>query len=152
MIVRRTYFNVAFGMKSWLLTTDHKRIALLYLVSVTLMFFVGGAAATLIRLNLLTPTGGLVTADTYNKLFSAHGIIMIFFFLVPVVPAVLGNFFLPMMIGARDLAFPRLNLASWYVYMIGAGLILWVIFSGGIDTGWTFYTPFSSKSSHTTVI
>ena len=146
------YLNVAYGVKSWLLTTDHKRIALLYLVSVTLMFFVGGAAATLIRLNLLTPTGGLVTADTYNKLFSAHGIIMVFFFLVPVVPVVLGNFFLPMMIGARDLAFPRLNLASWYVYMVGGVLILWVIFSGGVDTGWTFYTPFSSKASHTNVI
>jgi len=146
------YLNVAFGLKSWLLTTDHKRIALLYLISVTLMFFVGGAAAVLIRLNLLTPTGGLVSADTYNKLFSAHGIIMVFFFLVPVVPTVLGNFFLPLMIGARDLAFPRLNLLSWYVYVAGAVVILWVIFSGGVDTGWTFYTPFSSKASHTSVI
>jgi len=146
------YLNVAFGVKSWLLTTDHKRIALLYLISITLMFFVGGAAATLIRINLLSPKGALVTADTYNKLFSAHGIIMVFFFLVPVVPTVLGNFFLPMMIGARDLAFPRLNLLSWYVYIAGAVVILWVIFSGGVDTGWTFYTPFSSKSSHTSVI
>jgi cytochrome c oxidase subunit 1 len=146
------YLNVAYGVRSWLLTTDHKRIALLYLVSVTLVFFIGGAAATLIRLNLMIPTGGLFTADTYNKLFSAHGIIMVFFFLVPVVPTVLGNFFLPLMIGARDLAFPRLNLASWYVYMAGALVILWVIFSGGVDTGWTFYTPFSSKSSHTSVV
>src|SRR5437870_3988620 len=114
------YLSVAHGVKSWLLTTDHKRIALLYLVSVSLMFLVGGAAATLIRLNLLTPHGQMVGADSYNKLFSAHGIIMVFFFLVPVVPTVLGNFFLPMMLGARDLAFPRLNLASWYVYMVGA--------------------------------
>jgi cytochrome c oxidase subunit 1 len=146
------YLNAAYGVRSWLLTTDHKRIALLYLVSVSLMFIIGGAAATLIRINLLTPRGTMVSADTYNKLFSAHGIVMVFFFLVPVVPAVLGNFFLPMMIGARDLAFPRLNLASWYVYMAGAGLILWVIFSGGVDTGWTFYTPYSSKAAHTSVI
>jgi cytochrome c oxidase subunit 1 len=146
------YLGVAYGVRSWLLTTDHKRIALLYLVSVTLLFFVGGVPAVLIRLNLLTPTGGLVSADTYNKLFSVHGIIMVFFFLVPVIPAVLGNFLLPMMLGARDLAFPRLNLASWYVYMAGAGLILWVLFSGGVDTGWTFYAPFSSKKSNTNVI
>jgi cytochrome c oxidase subunit I len=146
------YLNVAYGVRSWLLTTDHKRIALMYLFSVTGMFLIGGLAATLIRLNLLSPSGVLVTADTYNKLFTAHGIIMVFFFLVPVVPAVLGNFCLPLMIGARDLAFPRLNLASWYIYMVGAVMILWVIFSGGIDTGWTFYTPFSSKASHTDVV
>ena len=146
------YLNESYGVKSWLLTTDHKRIALLYLISVSMMFIIGGLAATLIRLNLLTPSGSLVTADTYNKLFSAHGIIMVFFFLVPVVPSVLGNFCLPLMIGARDLAFPRLNLASWYIYMTGAALILFVIFSGGIDTGWTFYTPFSSKASHTDVV
>jgi cytochrome c oxidase subunit 1 len=146
------YLNAAYGAKSWLLTTDHKRIALLYLISVTTMFLFGGLAATLIRFHLLTPSGALMTADTYNKAFSAHGIVMVFFFLVPVVPAVLGNFCLPLMIGARDLAFPRLNLASWYIYMAGAVMILWVIFSGGIDTGWTFYTPFSSKASHTDVI
>jgi cytochrome c oxidase subunit 1 len=145
------YLNVAFGVKSWLLTTDHKRIALLYLVSVTLMFFVGGAAATLIRLSLLTPDGRLMAADTYNKTFTLHGIIMVFFFLVPVIPAVLGNFLLPMMIGARDLAFPRINLASWYVYLVGAIVTLWVMLAGGVDTGWTFYTPFSSKASHTYV-
>src|SRR5262245_44938835 len=146
------YLNAAYGAKSWLLTTDHKRIALLYLVSVSVMFIVGGLAAVLIRLNLLTPSGALVAADTYNKMFTAHGIIMVFFFLVPVVPAVLGNFFLPLMIGARDLAFPRLNLATWYIYMVGSVLILWVIFSGGVDTGWTFYTPFSSRASHTNVM
>jgi cytochrome c oxidase subunit 1 len=152
MIVRRTYLNVAFGMKSWFLTTDHKRIAILYLITLTLMFFVGGAAATLIRLNLLTPYGQLLQADTYNKMFTAHGIIMVWFFLVPVVPSVLGNFFVPMMIGARDLAFPRLNLASWYVYMVGAVLALWAIFGGGVDTGWTFYTPYSTRSANTNVI
>ncbi|HEX4413085.1 MAG TPA: cytochrome c oxidase subunit I [Lacipirellulaceae bacterium] len=146
------YVNAAYGARSWLLTTDHKRIALLYLISVSSMFIIGGLAATLIRLNLLTPNGAFMGADTYNKTFTAHGIIMVFFFLVPVIPAVLGNFCLPLMIGARDLAFPRLNLASWYIYMVGAAMILWVIFSGGIDTGWTFYTPFSSKASHTDVI
>jgi cytochrome c oxidase subunit 1 len=148
----RTYLNHRFGVSSWLLTTDHKRIAILYLVTVTLMFFVGGAAATVIRLNLLTPTGDLVTADTYNKLFTAHGIIMVFFFLVPVIPAVLGNFFLPMMIGAKDVAFPKLNLLSWYCYVLGSCVALWAIIAGGVDTGWTFYTPFSSKSSHTNVV
>src|SRR6478672_3757538 len=146
------YLNAAYGARSWLLTTDHKRIAILYLFSVTGMFVLGGLAATLIRLHLLTPGGSLMTADTYNKTFTAHGVIMVFFFLVPVVPSVLGNFCLPLMIGARDLAFPRLNLASWYIYITGAAMMLWVIFSGGIDTGWTFYTPFSSKSSHTDVI
>jgi cytochrome c oxidase subunit 1 len=146
------YLNVAFGARSWLLTTDHKRIAILYLLSVTLMFFLGGAAATMIRLNLMTPEGGLVNADTYNKLFTAHGIIMVWFFLIPVIPTVLGNFFIPMMVGARDLAFPRLNLTSWYIYIVGAGFTLWAVCSGGLDTGWTFYTPFSTQSSHTNVI
>src|SRR5262245_5085643 len=150
------YLNVDYGVRSWLLTTDHKRIALLYLVSVTLMFFIGGAAATLMRLHLMTPNqapgSGLLSADNYNRAFSIHGIIMVFFFLVPVIPATLGNFFLPMMIGARDLAFPRLNLASWYVYLAGGGVTLWAMLAGGVDTGWTFYTPFSSRASHALVV
>ena len=147
-----TYLNVAYGVRSWLLTKDHKRIALLYLVSITLMFFLGGAAATLIRLQLLTPDSTLVRVETYNKLFTMHGVIMVFFFLIPSIPAVLGNFFLPMMIGARDLAFPRLNLLSWYIYVVGGLLTLWAIISGGVDTGWTFYAPYSTSSSHTNVI
>jgi cytochrome c oxidase subunit 1 len=146
------FLNVHFGVRSWLLTTDHKRIAILYLVVVTLMFFVGGAAATFIRLNLLTPAGDLTTADTYNKLFTAHGIIMVWFFLVPVIPTVLGNFFLPLMIGARDVAFPKLNLLSWYIFVVGGVVALWGIIAGGVDTGWTFYTPFSSRSAHTNVL
>jgi len=146
------YLNVAFGVKSWLLTTDHKRIAILYLVTLTILFFIGGAAATVIRLNLMTPNGELVPADTYNKLFTAHGIIMVWFFLVPVVPTVLGNFLVPMMIGARDLAFPKINLLSWYVFTIGAIITLWALLAGGVDTGWTFYTPFSSKYARTNVI
>jgi cytochrome c oxidase subunit I len=149
---RENYLNAAYGVKSWLLTTDHKRIALLYLVSITLMFFLGGAAATLIRLELLSPDGALVKTETYNKLFTMHGVIMVFIFLIPSIPNVLGNFLVPMMIGARDLAFPRLNLASWYIYMTGSALVLWSILCGGADTGWTFYTPYSTSSSHSNVL
>jgi len=146
------YLNANYGIKSWLLTTDHKRIALLYLGSITLMFFVGGAFAVLMRLHLIQPQGALVEPDTYNKLFTLHGIIMIFFFLVPSIPATLGNFLVPMMIGARDLAFPRLNLLSWYIYIVGAIFTLYATISGGVDTGWTFYTPYSSSYSHTQVV
>jgi cytochrome c oxidase subunit 1 len=146
------YLNAAFGVRSWLLTTDHKRIAVLYLISITLMFFLGGAFATVIRLQLLTPDGDLVDHDTYNKLFTMHGIIMVFFFLIPAIPATLGNFLVPMMIGAKDLAFPRLNLLSWYVYMLAAGFTIWVMLSGGVDTGWTFYAPLSTRASNTHVI
>jgi cytochrome c oxidase subunit I len=146
------YLNVSYGVKSWLLTTDHKRIALLYLASITAMFFLGGAFAVLIRLELVTPAGDLVQADTYNKLFTMHGIIMIFFFLVPSIPAVFGNFLIPIMIGAKDLAFPRINLLSWYVYVVGACFTLWVMINGGVDTGWTFYTPYSTTYSNTHVV
>jgi cytochrome c oxidase subunit 1 len=145
------YLNVNYGLKSWLLTTDHKRIAWLYLLSVTFFFFVGGLFATLIRVELLTPQGDLVQAETYNKLFTMHGVTMIFFFLIPSIPAVLGNFLIPMMIGARDLAFPRLNLASWYVYILGGLFTLTAAAAGGVDTGWTFYTPYSSIYSNTHV-
>ena len=149
---REHYLNVNYGVKSWLLTTDHKRIALLYLVSLTLFFFLGGAFAVLIRLELLTPQGDLVQSETYNKLFTMHGIIMIFFFLVPSIPAVLGNFLVPIMLGARDLAFPRLNLLSWYIYTLGGVFTLIAIVSGGVDTGWTFYTPYSSTYANSHVI
>ena len=148
---RQHYLNVSYGLKSWLLTTDHKRIAWLYLVSVTFFFFIGGLFATLIRLELLTPQGDLVQAETYNKLFTMHGVTMIFFFLIPSIPAVLGNFLIPIMIGARDLAFPRLNLASWYIYIIGGLFTLAAAAAGGVDTGWTFYTPYSSIYSNTHV-
>ena len=138
------YLNAGHSVRSWLLTTDHKRIGLLYLVSVTFFFFIGGIAATLMRLELLTPQGELVTSATYNKLFTMHGTVMVWFFLIPSIPTVLGNFLLPLMIGARDVAFPRLNLASWYLFMIGGAFTIWAILAGGVDTGWTFYTPYSS--------
>ena len=149
---RVNYLNANYGWRSWLFTTDHKRIALLYLVSITFMFFVGGAAAVLMRLHLLTPQGTLVQPETYNKLFTVHGLVMVFFFMIPSIPAVLGNFLVPMMIGARDLAFPKLNLLSWYIYITGALFTLYSILMGGVDTGWTFYTPFSSTYANTHVI
>ncbi len=149
---RENYLNQEYGVRSWLLTTDHKRIALLYLASITFFFFVGGLFALLIRLELLTPAGDLVQADTYNKLFTMHGQIMVFFFLVPSIPAVLGNFLVPLMIGARDLAFPRINLLSWYLYVIAGILMMHAVLTGGVDTGWTFYTPFSTAFSNTKVI
>ncbi len=152
-VERRThYLNIRYGVKSWLLTTDHKRIALLYLASISLFFFLGGAFATLIRLELMTPAGDLVQSETYNKLFTMHGVIMVFFFLIPSIPAVLGNFLVPLMIGARDLAFPRLNLASWYIFTLGGLFTLVAIVFGGVDTGWTFYTPYSSTYTNTAVI
>jgi len=149
---RENYLNKEYGVKSWLLTTDHKRIALLYLLSITFFFFIGGFFALLIRLELLTPAGDLVQADTYNKLFTMHGQVMVFFFLIPAVPAVLGNFLVPMMIGAKDLAFPRLNLLSWYLLIAGGALMLYTILTGGVDTGWTFYTPLSTAFLNTHVI
>lgn len=149
----KNYLNEGgYGIKSWLTTTDHKRIAILYMVSLTLAFLVGGFFALLIRLELLTPQGDLVSADTYNKLFTMHGIIMVWFFLIPSIPTVFGNFLVPLMIGAKDLAFPRLNLLSWYIYVVGAIFTFWAVASGGVDTGWTFYPPYSTDSSHTHVI
>ena len=146
------YLNQDYGIRSWLLTTDHKRIALIYLISITFFFFIGGFFALLIRLELLTPAGDLVQADTYNKLFTMHGQVMVFFFLIPSIPAVLGNFLVPLMIGAKDVAFPRINLLSWYLYIIAGIIMLHCILTGGVDTGWTFYTPFSTAFSNTKVI
>src|SRR5258708_626979 len=146
------YLNADYGWKSWLFTTDHKRIAVLYLVSISLMFMLGGYFASMIRLELVTPQGDLLSSDTYNKYFTMHGIVMVFFFLVPSIPATLGNFLIPMMVGARDLAFPRVNLLSWYLYIIGAVLALGAVVAGGADTGWTFITPYSSTYSNTYVM
>ena len=151
-IERENYLNKEYGVASWLFTTDHKRIALLYLLSITFFFFIGGFFALLIRLELLTPAGDLVQADTYNKLFTMHGQVMVFFFLIPAVPAVLGNFLIPLMIGAKDLAFPRINLLSWYLYIIGGLFMMYTIVNGGVDTGWTFYTPLSTQFLDTHVV
>ncbi|MBO0798827.1 MAG: cytochrome c oxidase subunit I [Blastocatellia bacterium] len=145
------YLNADYGWKSWLFTTDHKRIGILYLVSITLFFFLGGVNAALIRFELATPKGDLVSSETYNKLFSMHGIIMVFLFLVPSIPAVLGNFLVPLMIGARDVAFPRLNLLSWYLFILGGLFMLYAVLNGGVDTGWTFYPPYSSSFANTNV-
>lgn len=148
---KKNYLNAEHGWRSWLFTTDHKRIALLYLFSITAFFFVGGAFAVAMRVQLLFPNG-LFENDTYNKLFTMHGIIMVFFFLVPSIPATLGNFLIPLMIGARDLAFPRINLLSWYIYILGGIFTMGAVVRGGVDTGWTFYTPFSTTYSNTHVI
>ncbi|HSB79434.1 MAG TPA: cytochrome c oxidase subunit I [Candidatus Methylomirabilis sp.] len=146
------YLNVDYSLKSWLLTTDHKRIAILYLLAATCFFLIGSVYAGLIRLNLMTPYGDLVQAETYNKLFTMHGITMIFFFLIPSIPAVMGNFLIPMMIGAQDVAFPRLNLLSWYVYILGGTFTLVAASLGGVDTGWTFYAPYSTVYANTNVV
>ncbi|MBZ0273261.1 cbb3-type cytochrome c oxidase subunit I [bacterium] len=139
------------GALSWLFTLDHKRIGIMYLVSVLTFFMVGGLLALTIRLELFTPGLNLVSADTYNKLFTLHGAIMVFLVIIPSIPASLGNFVLPLMLGAKDVAFPRLNLFSYYIYVFGALFLLYAIVAGSFDTGWTFYTPYSTRT-HTAVI
>jgi cytochrome c oxidase subunit I len=149
---RQHYLNNGYSLKSWLLTKDHKRIAVLYFITISIFFAIGGAFASMIRAELITPAGDLVSSETYNKLFTMHGVIMVFFFLIPSVPATMGNFFLPIMIGARDLAFPRINLLSWYLLIAGGAFAFFAMFAGGVDTGWTFYTPYSTTYSNTYVI
>jgi cytochrome c oxidase subunit 1 len=146
------YLNAGFTLRSWFFTTDHKRIAILYFASLTFFFFIGGAAATAIRIELATPQADVVSSDMYNRLFTMHGIIMVWFFLIPSIPNTLGNFIVPLMIGARDLAFPRLNLLSWYLFMLGGCVTLSAIAAGGVDTGWTFYAPFSTLYSNSYVV
>lgn len=140
------YLNATKGLKSWLTTVDHKRIGLMYLASISLFFFIGGMLALALRLELWTPAQTFVDAETYNKLFTLHGAVMIFLFIIPSIPAALGNFMLPIMLGTKDVAFPKVNLASFYIYIFGAFFTLYSILNGGIDTGWTFYTPYSSNS------
>jgi len=147
-----TYLNSSYGLKSWLLTQDHKRIALLYLIGVTFFFVVGGLLAFALRLELLTPDSDLMAMDTYNKVFTMHGIVMVFFVLIPAVPAILGNFLIPLMLGARDLAFPTINLLSWYCFVVGGLLLLYTVINGGVDTGWTFTTPLSTRFVNTNVV
>src|SRR5690242_195201 len=147
-----SYLTEGYTLRSWLTTHDHKRIGVLYMIAITAFFFLGGAAAALMRLELATPAGDVVSAETYSKLFTVHGVIMVWFFLIPSIPSVLGNFLVPLMIGARDMAFPRLNLASWYVYVLGGLFTVAALVAGGVDTGWTFYTPYSTTFSDTNVI
>jgi cytochrome c oxidase subunit 1 len=149
---RVNYLNSDYGWKSWLFTLDHKRIGILYLISVTTFFFIGGCYAGAVRLELLTPAGDFFQSDTYNRLFTMHGVFMVFLVLIPSIPATLGNFLIPLMIGAKDLAFPRLNLLSWYIFNIGALFICYAAIAGGIDTGWTFYPPYSSIYSNSQVL
>ena len=146
------YLNSEVTLKSWLLTHDHKRIGILYLFSIIVFFFIAAVAAALMRIELLTPKPDLLLPDTYNKMFTIHGVLMVWFFLIPSIPAVLGNFFIPMMIGARDVAFPRLNLLSWYLFILGGLWAFAAIVLGGVDTGWTFYAPYSTVYSNTHVV
>ena len=146
------YLHASYGLKSWLTTHDHKRIGILYLLAITFFFLIGGIAATMMRIELITPSSDFVTSETYNKLFTLHGVTMVWFFLIPSIPAVLGNFVIPMMIGAKDVAFPRLNLLSWWIFIIGGCFTLYSLIAGGVDTGWTFYTPYSTVYSNGHVI
>src|SRR5262249_9459689 len=131
------YLNVETTVRSWLLTRDHKRIGLMFLVAVIFFLFVGGMFAMMLRIEHLTPDPTFIDAITYNRMFPLHGVIMIFLFLIPAIPSAFGNFLLPLMIGAEDVAFPRLNLASFYIYLAGAALAIWGMIHGGADTGWT---------------
>ena len=148
----RDYLHESHTLRSWFFTIDHKRIGILYLISITAFFVIGSVAAGLVRLALVVPDGQIFTNDTYNKLFTIHGVVMVWFFLIPSIPATMGNFLLPLMIGAKDLAFPRLNLMSWYIFMTGALFTLASVVIGGVDTGWTFYAPFSTTFSNTWVV
>jgi cytochrome c oxidase subunit 1 len=150
----KNYLTEEHTLGSWLFTTDHKRIGLLYLFSIIFYFAIAAVAAALMRIELITPAGDMVTSETYNRLFTIHGTLMVWFFLIPSIPAVLGNFVLPMMIGARDVAFPRLNLFSWYLFNLGGLFAIYSVVVGGADTGWTFYTPYSStySNSHVTML
>jgi len=133
------------GFKSWLLTTDHKRIGILYLVTISFFFLVAGAFALLMRYELLTPESDFLSPHTYNVFFTMHGSLMVFFFIIPGVSASLGNFLIPLMIGARDVAFPKLNIGSYWIYLVGTAILLLALLQPA-DTGWTFYTPYSVQS------
>ncbi len=141
------YLNCEKGLWSWLSTLDHKRIGVMYLFTVLFTFLLGGIFALLVRIELMSPGRTIVDADTYNKMFTYHGVIMVFMVVIPMIPAALGNFILPMQLGAKDVAFPRLNLLSYYIFVLGALIAASTLFLGGLDTGWTFYTPYSSQSS-----
>ncbi len=142
-----SFWNSSHGLSSWLFTLDHKRIGVMYLAFVWFAFMLGGVFALLVRTELLTAGKTIVDPDTYNQLFTLHGAVMVFLVIIPSIPASLGNIILPIQLGAKDVAFPRINLASFYIYVIGALIALYSIFSGAVDTGWTFYTPYSTTSN-----
>ena len=148
---KQNYLNHPKGIMSWLLTVDHKRIGLMYLVSGILFFFIGGLLALVMRFELAAPGNDIISNDIYNNAYTLHGAIMIFLFIIPAIPGALGNILLPLMVGAKDVAFPRLNLASFYIYSFGALFALYTIVNGGVDTGWTFDTPYSTQSSSNVV-
>lgn len=143
---RSDYVTHAKSIGSWLFSLDHKRIGILYAVTVAVAFLLGGVFALLVRAELLSPGEDFLSAQSYNQLFSLHGIVMVFGFIIPAIPGFLGNFLLPLHLGAKDVAFPRLNLASYYLYLLGVALILVAMVAGSVDTGWTFYTPYSARS------
>jgi len=149
---RPSYLADEHGLRTWFMTTDHKRIGIMYLIAVTAFFFLGGLAASAIRVELITPEGDLLTADGYNRAFTLHGVVMVWFFLIPSIPAVFGNFLIPIMIGAKDMAFPKLNLFSWYLLVGGGAFTIFALLAGGVDTGWTFYTPLSTMFSNGHVV
>ncbi len=142
----KSYLVAETTWSSWLMTSDHKRIGIMFLAATFLAMLLGGVVALILRIEHLTPHHTVVDAMTYNRLFTLHGVIMVWLFMIPAIPAGLGNFLLPLMLGARDVAFPRLNLLSFYVYLLGAGITLSAMLMGGTDTGWTFYTPYSATS------
>jgi cytochrome c oxidase subunit 1 len=141
------YIHASKGLLSWILTVDHKRIGIMYLFTIFATFALGGLMALLVRLELLTPGETIMGPETYNRVFTLHGLVMVFLFIIPGIPAALGNFVLPLMLGAKDVAFPKLNLASFHIYIIGTIMALWTTLDGGVDTGWTFYTPYSSTTN-----
>lgn len=145
------YLNCSRGFWSWAATVDHKRIAVMYLISVLGAFLLGGVLALLIRMELWTPERTIMDHDTYNHTFTLHGAVMTFLFIIPSIPAALGNFLVPVMIGAKDVAFPRMNLASYYLWVAGAVFLLAAIVLGGLDTGWTFYTPYSTTTNSSVI-
>ncbi len=140
------YLNDGTTVMSWVNTRDHKRVGVMFLAAVLVAFFLGGLFALTLRMKLLQPGPFLMDALSYNRLFTLHGVVMIFLFLIPAIPGAFGNFMVPLMLGARDVAFPRLNLASFYLYLLGAAIAIWGMVHGGADTGWTFYTPYSSTT------
>ena len=145
----QNYLTANRGLRSWLLTTDHKRIGILYAVAVATFFLLGGIFALLVRTELAAPGETIMGQDAYNQAFTLHGVVMVFLVIIPAIPGILGNFVLPIQIGAKDVAFPRLNLFSWYIFILGALLALsgWLVI-GQVDTGWTFYTPYSAEGTN----